>query len=255
MKNKIIFVSIPFELLKDKYLPLVLKEKLNVEITLKAEILDNFSRRDFKEIAEKLKEAGLKTTIHLPYMDLSLGALDAWIRDTSIKRIIFAIERAIVFDPINLVLHSGYHPQGHREVKLFWRDKLIEGLGKILTVVKDLKLNLALENTFEPDPEFMKPIFENIKDLGWCFDPSHAKVFSEEKNELKWLYTLFPYIKEIHCHDNHGEWDEHLAIGKGIIRFEEIFDFLKKNALSPILTSEAHTEEDTILNLNYLNKL
>lgn len=70
-----------------------------------------------KNISRKLKESGIKTTIHLPFMDLSLGALDPWIRETSLRRIFLAIERSAIFEPINLVLHSGYHMDYHREVK------------------------------------------------------------------------------------------------------------------------------------------
>ncbi|WP_038055184.1 sugar phosphate isomerase/epimerase family protein [Thermodesulfobacterium hydrogeniphilum] len=253
--SELVFVSVPFNLLVEKYLSHIFKNRINVEIALNTESLDNYSYKFFRKIAQELKEEGLKITIHLPFMDLSIGALDPWIKEASLRRIIFAIERVVIFEPLNMVLHSGYHADYHREKKSEWRESFIEGLSKILEICKDFNLTLSLENTFEPDPEFIKPVFETFQgELFWCFDPAHAKVFSE-KDELEWLKTLYPYLKEIHCHDNLGKYDDHLAIGKGNVKFKEIFEFLREKNIKPILTSEAHNEEDTYINLKFLKSI
>ncbi len=253
--SELVFVSVPFNLLVEKYLSEILQNKINVEIALNAESLDNYSYKFFRKIAQELKKEGLKITIHMPFMDLSVGALDPWIKEASLRRIVSAIERAVIFEPLNMVLHSGYHADYHREKKFEWRESFIEGLSKILEICKDLNLTLSLENTFETDPEFIKPVFENFQgELFWCFDPAHAKVFSE-KDELEWLKMLYPYLKEIHCHDNLGKYDDHLAIGKGIVKFKKIFEFLKEKNIKPILTSEAHNEEDTYINLRLLRNI
>ncbi|MFN3567997.1 MAG: sugar phosphate isomerase/epimerase family protein [Caldimicrobium sp.] len=246
-------ISIPFELLREKYLPKVLEKRIGVEITLKAEALDNFSRGEFRKIAHILKEEEIPRSIHLPFMDLSLAALDPWIRKVSLNRLIQGLERASLFEPIIAVFHSGYHPDYHREPKEEWRKIFIEeSLQVILKEAKDLKLTLALENVFEPDPTFLEPIFMFYKgDLFWCFDPAHAKVFSE-KEELEWLKLLGFYLQEIHCHDNLGKWDDHLPLGKGIIKFEEIFAMLRAMELQPLFTIEAKKEEDALLSLHYL---
>ncbi len=252
---ELVFVSIPFNLLVERYLEKVVKNRINVEIAINAESLENYSYKRFKEVAQRFKNEELKITVHLPFMDLSLGALDPWIKEASLRRILFAMERVIVFEPMNMVLHSGYHADYHREKRFEWRESFIEGLSKILEVCKDLKLTLSLENTFEPNPEFIKPVFENFQgELFWCFDPAHARVFSE-KEELEWLKVLYPYLKEMHCHDNKGKYDDHLAIGKGIIKFNEIFEFLREKGIEPLLTSEAHNEEDTYINWNFLRNI
>lgn len=251
----LVFVSIPWKLLVEKYLSLVLENKVNVEISLNAETLDKYSFLDFKSLAKMFKESEIKITIHLPFMDLSLGALDPWIREASLRRIFLAIERISVFEPLNLVLHSGYHRDYHREVKDEWRKIFIESLENLLEFTKDFGLNVSLENVFEPEPEFLKIVFETFKpNLFWCFDPAHARVFSE-REELEWLNLLYPYLKEIHCHDNLGTFDDHLAIGKGKIRFKEIFEFLRKKEIKPFLVSEAHNEEDTYLNVKILSEV
>ncbi|PMP69179.1 MAG: hypothetical protein C0190_00395 [Thermodesulfobacterium geofontis] len=253
--EKPIFISIPWELLINRYLPLVLEKRVNIEIALNAKALDSYSYFDFKKIAKKLKEAEIKTTIHLPFMDLSLGALDPWIKEVSLRRTFLGMERASLFEPLNLVLHSGYHMDYHREAKKEWRESFIESLEKVLNFAEELGLVVSLENVFEPEPEFLKPVFEKFKDrLFWCFDPAHARVFSE-REEIEWLNILYPYIKEIHCHDNLGKYDDHLAIGKGKIKFDKIFDFFKERNIKPLLVSEAHNEEDTYINMEVLSNV
>ncbi|QER42028.1 sugar phosphate isomerase/epimerase [Thermodesulfobacterium sp. TA1] len=251
--NPLVFVSIPFNLLKEKYLPLVLAHRINVEVSLNAFSLDNYPYSTFKEIAVQLKNQGLLTTVHLPFIDLSIGSVDLWIREVSFKRIFLAVERASLFQPLNLVLHSGYSYNYH-EIKEEWREQFIENLNKLLDFIREENLFLSLENVYEPTPEFMLPIFEAFYGkIGWCFDPAHGRVFSK-KDELQWLQTLYPYLKEIHCHDNLGEEDDHLAVGKGVLKFEAVFHFLKEKKIVPILTSEAHNEEDTYVNLEVLTK-
>lgn len=249
----LVFVSVPWELLVNKYLHLILEHKINVEIAINAKALDKYSYFEFKNVSKKLKENGIKATIHLPFMDLSLGALDPWIKEASFKRVLFAMERSILFEPLNLVLHSGYHMDYHRGEREEWRGSFVETLEKILEFAEEEDLTISLENVFEPEPEFLRPVFENFRNrLFWCFDPAHARVFSE-KEELEWLKVLYPYIKEIHCHDNLGKYDDHLAVGKGKIKFKEIFDFFKEKGIKPILVSEAHNEEDTYINLKVLS--
>lgn len=251
-----IHISIPFELLMDQYLDVVIKSGIAVEISLKAEVLDRLERRAFREVAKILKKESITCTIHLPFMDLSLAGFDPWIREISLKRLFQAMEIASLFSPKLCVFHSGYHPDYHREERESWRRIFIEeSLPRIFERARDLNLDLSLENTFEPDPEFLLPVFEAFSgSLSWCFDPAHARVFSE-KDELTWLHSLYNYLKEIHCHDNRGKWDEHLALGKGVIQFREIFIFLSERNLSPIFTIEAKKEEDALSSLTYLKSL
>ncbi|MGC9016807.1 MAG: sugar phosphate isomerase/epimerase family protein [Caldimicrobium sp.] len=246
-------VTIPFEELYSIYLPEVIERGISPEITLKADALDTFERKIFREVANLLKKEALCPTIHLPFMDLSLSALDPWIRKVSLKRLFQGMEIASLFEPELCVFHSGYHPDYHREPKEEWRKIFIEeSLPLIIDKAREFSLSLALENVFEPYPEFMRPIYESFKgELFWCFDPAHARVFSE-REELYWLEVLYPYLSEIHCHDNLGKWDEHLPVGRGIIKFKEIFQFLKEKDLKPSLTIEAKKREDALLSFQAL---
>lgn len=249
-----ILVSVPFDLLREKYLPQVIERKLPIEISLDREVMDRFSLRDFMEIAESLHQAGIFCTIHAPFCDLSPGALDALVREASRRRLREALRVAALFAPAGVVFHSGYHPGYHREIVDQWRARLLESLEILLEEAASLGLELFLENVFEPSAELLRPVWERFPSLKWCFDPGHAYAFAHTTWEA-WLPVLYPYLAEIHLHDNRGEWDEHLALGKGSIPFPEILAFVKEKGLRPLLTLEAHREEDVEPGLAYLQNL
>ena len=66
---------------------------------------------------------------------------------------------------------------------------------------------------------------------------------------------VFPFIKQVHLHDNHGHKDEHLGLGKGKIDFMLLFSLFKKYQRYPILTLEPHTEKAFWDSQDYLQKL
>jgi sugar phosphate isomerase/epimerase len=244
--------SVPFELL-DAYLPKIIAGRLPIELVIKHEVLDKLSFSDFKGLANRLKDSGIELTVHLPFMDLSLAAFDPWIRKVSLLRLFQGMEIASLFEPKICVFHSGYHQDYHREQKDKWRDIFVEeSLSRILNLADELNLTLALENTFEPIPDFMKPIFEAYKNrLYWCFDPGHAKVFSEA-DELTWFDILSPFLIEMHCHDNLGKFDDHLPLGEGVINFQEIFKAIRKQNKEVFLTVEARSEEAFLKSLAFI---
>jgi len=244
--------SIPFELL-DTYLPKIIDGGLPIELVIKGEVLDKLSFSDFKGLAKRLKDSEIELTVHLPFMDLSLAAFDPWIRKVSLLRLFQGMKIASLFEPKVCVFHSGYHQDYHREQKDKWSDIFIEdSLSAILNLADELNLTLALENTFEPTPNFMKPIFEAYKNrLYWCFDPGHAKVFSEA-DELTWFDILSPFLIEMHCHDNLGKFDDHLPLGEGVINFQEIFKAIRKQNKEVFLTVEARSEEAFLKSLSFI---
>ncbi len=254
--KKRVRVAIPFPLLVERYLPLVLQEGIQPEIGLDHQALDLFPRAEFERVAQVLGEAGIKPTVHAPFCDLSPGAFDALIRRVSLERLHLSLELAQAFQAEVMVFHSGYHPGYHRERYKPWQKFLSQGLEDLVKKAEDLGVPLALENVFEPTPEFLTPVVEAIDSpfLGYCFDPGHALAFAHS-SWSPWLKAFQQRLLEIHIHDNDGSWDQHLVPGKGKIPFEEIFTFLREKGLTPALTYEAHREEDVIPGLLYLEGL
>ncbi len=240
----------------DRYLPLALREGFSLEVGLDDEALDKFTEKDFQAFARTLDEHDIKRSVHAPFRDLSPGALDAAIRRTSVNRLKQALETAAIFSPEIVVLHTGFHAPYHLERKDSWLGYAREGFAEITTHAEKLGLKLALENVSEPDPSWLTPIVEEIKSpaLGYCFDAGHAYAFAKTTWE-PWLYAFGPRLFELHVHDNDGSWDLHLPPGQGKIPFAEIFSYLARKGIKPLVTFEAHRKEDVLQGLIYLEEL
>ncbi len=254
--KKIAFISCPFDMLVEEHLPLVLQEGINLEIGLSGTILDRFKLPSFKRVARKLESSSLRCTIHAPFIDLSLGAIDSMVRTATIKRLLRAIDIAAVFRAKSMVFHTGFDPKHYHGQKEEWLENCYTTLKLILTHagLKGIKLNL--ENVFEYTPEIHQAIFSRFDEpgLGFCFDLGHQKVFSKRGMD-EWLEAVGNKIGQLHLHDNNGDWDDHLAIGMGKIDFERVFQYLEKNRLAPLITIEAHKKEDVIPSLEGLSRL
>lgn len=253
--KKKVHLALPFPMF-ERYLPKVLAEGLNLEVGLDHEALDLYRARDFRQAACLLKRTGIACTVHAPFCDLSPAAFDGLVSKASLKRLRQALRVARYFEPAVVVFHSGYHPGYHRERAAEWLDRARAAFAVLVEEAEKYSLRLALENVFEREPSLLTGIVEEIDSpvLGYCFDAGHALAFAKSSWE-PWLRAFQSRLFELHLHDNHGDWDDHLPPGTGKIPFPAIFEFVKNRGLSPALTFEAHREEDVWPGLAYLAKV
>jgi len=102
-----VHVNVPFQDLLNKYLDKFLEWKINPEIGFNCFALDETSDV-YLGAAEKINKAGLRVTVHGPFMDLRPGAVDPLIRKVSEDRIKKAAEIAGQFRPLNIVGHHSF---------------------------------------------------------------------------------------------------------------------------------------------------
>ncbi len=250
-----VHLALPFVMF-GSYLEKALSLGLSLEVGLDHQALDLFGARDFKKVAQRLKKASVPLTVHAPFCDLSPGAFDSRVRKASIRRLKEAFRVASYFEPQVVVIHTGYHPGYHRERKDKWLELAKRGFEELAVEAQAFGLRLAVENVFEPGPELITQIVEHLASpsVGYCFDAGHAYAFA--KTDWKpWLLAFRKRLFEMHVHDNDGSWDDHLPPGRGKIPFKEIFSFLAKERLTPVVTFEAHREEDVIPGLLYLQEI
>src|SRR5512139_3377182 len=79
-------VHMPFHVLKERHLSMVLAERINPEISFDHVTMERYGKNDFRAVAEELRAADLRVTFHAPFLDLRPGALDPKIRQASIDR-------------------------------------------------------------------------------------------------------------------------------------------------------------------------
>lgn len=242
MKNKI-HAHVPYSRLGE-HLEFAIANRINPEVYLPAESLDKIVWEELASHADALKSAGLATTIHSPFMDLNPGAMDISIRGASRRRIQQVMKAAELLHPRVIVVHPGFDDLHYGDNRLEWLKNSIGFWREFVPQASELGTVLAVENIYEKEPSTLKALLEEIDSpcFRHCFDVGHWHMFKTVSME-EWFSELGSYIVETHIHDNHGQSDEHLPVGEGIIDFALFFRLLLKHAPEAVWTIEAHSAE------------
>lgn len=162
-------------------------------------------------------------TLHGPFLDLNPAAWDSMIREATFRRFAQSYEAARELGAKKIVYHSCFYPRVY--FLEGWAERVSEFLNHFLEGRTDIEV--ALENVLDPKWEPLKEIAGQVEaeNFGLCLDVGHANCYSKQPVEM-WAQGLAPYLTHIHVHDNHGEKDEHLALGEGTIRWDAIQDIL-----------------------------
>lgn len=252
-----VHVNVPFQDLVSKYIDKFLEWEINPEIGFNCFALDEKSDV-YLGVAERIHKAGLKVTVHGPFMDLRPGAVDPLIRKVSEDRIKGLAQIAGQFSPINIVGHPSFDRRYYVSNEDQWLRSSIETWSAVLEAIEPYGASLCLENVYETGPKQIKAVLDGLDSprAGFCLDTGHFNVFAEAPLE-EWIGELGGYIKELHLHDNFGQADEHLPVGDGNFPFHDLFAMLKHKK-KPVITLEPHNEIHlwkTIENLKKSNLL
>ena len=254
---KKVFVACPFDLLVAKYKDRLVDTGINPEIGLNRAAINNFSIPDFVKVAALFRDHGISCTIHAPFTDISMGAIDNRVRAASLDRLRTALDIASVFGAGSIVMHSGYDRQQYLGAEAQWLENTIASLEMLLDYASLAGTRIFLENVYEPDPGFHRRIFDAIDSrlLGFCLDLGHLHVFSPGSSMEQWLQSVGHRLGELHIHDNRGKEDEHLPVGQGECDFDALFTWLEKHHICPTMTVEAHDEEAVFPSLEAVGAL
>ncbi|MDD5476380.1 MAG: sugar phosphate isomerase/epimerase [Syntrophales bacterium] len=249
-------VNMPFRLLMEKYLPIVLRERMNLEIGFDCFALDAYGLEDFQKTAGILSDAGVKVTFHAPFYDLRPGAIDGKIREVTFNRIAEVFRVVPLFKPLSVVCHAAFDRRYYVSHEDEWLENSIKTWTPFVRMARDLGTTLMLENVYEDCPDELKLLMEHLvsvsrkesggaeaePSVGLCFDTGHWNAFSGTPLDV-WMEGLGPFIGQVHLHDNDGSGDEHLPVGEGTFPFYDFFDILNRRERKPIVTIEPHTPE------------
>ncbi|ACK41374.1 MULTISPECIES: sugar phosphate isomerase/epimerase family protein [Dictyoglomus] len=195
-----------------------------------------FYRGKFCEKPESIKEFAVKNdiflTMHLPYIDINLASFNDEIWEKSIESILKAIEYGEKAGIKRAVLHPGGVPLSHLVLIFLAQRRLRKALEFILEKAEKYDVEVCIENPYFEENDIFSNVdqfYKFIKGFGGklkvCFDFGHAHI--SKKGIDYSLNLLKPFITHVHIHDNHGEKDEHLSLGKGSIDFKKYLDFLR----------------------------
>jgi sugar phosphate isomerase/epimerase len=237
-------VHVPFNRLKADLLPFVIREGVNPEIAFHHRDLDRFAEADFREIADRLADAGRSVTFHAPFLDLRPGALEPRIRQVTLERLCRCFELVPLFRPRSIVCHPSFDERYYIGCERLWLENSLETWRRLLEYLEGTETIIALENVYEQGPDQLRPLFDALDSpqVRFCFDTGHANAFGSASYR-EWLHGLGDRLGEIHIHDNNGAVDEHLPVGEGNFPFLEFLQGVRERNLAPILTVESHSEE------------
>lgn len=223
-----------------------LEHALNPEIAFDAETLDGTAPASFARMAGAIREAGLRVSFHGPFVDLSAGSSDPAVRAVAARRYEQLLALVPLFRPVTVVAHAGYDWRRYGYFQPLWLEHSLRFWGEIAARLSPLGGRLVLENVFERGPGEMAELFARLaeRDVGLCLDCGHAVAFGEEPL-LNWVERLGPFVAELHLHDNGGERDEHLPVGRGGIDFGPTLERLfAMHPEPPLVTLEIHRRDE-----------
>ena len=196
----------------------------------------------------RVKEAGLEIfNIHMAGSEDNL----MWCDDEKLRRkhvepIKRTIEEIADYDIHNLVVHlceRGDVPAPNKN--------LLKSVEELIPVAEANHTVLSLENTWRSD--YLEAVWQEfpVKELGFCFDTSHANLRDQFYLAEKYHHLLSAY----HLSDNDGIQDRHWLPFDGVIDFTKVMPLLRKKeipyTLEVIANKQLYPEETQFLAAAY----
>lgn len=249
-----LYVHVPAHLLPAR-LSFLLNRRLQPEVACQEVALEKLDFIQLGECADQLQEQGLSTTLHAPFSNFNPGSQRKRIRNLSLKTADQSLLLAEKLHARRIVFHPGL-AYGDDEKKLnIWLENNLSFWPEFLLRAAEINCTICIENIYATSPDIFIRLISLLDSphIGHVFDIGHWNIFGTGKL-LTWLNETAPYLKHMHLHDNHGERDEHLAVGQGSVPFSILFEWMKTTASPPTVTLENHSLPDMEQSLKVLQK-
>lgn len=199
---------------------------------------------NYRMIREAIASTNLGITVHAPYGDLNLATINYPIWRESVRQVCTCIEKSADLSD-RVTIHPGYlSPAGKLVSQKVWELQK-EALTEIGKVAENNGILACLENMIGVKeflcrmPEEIIGMTEGVPGIGITFDFGHANTIGQVDAFLRHL----DHASHIHIHDNHGQSDEHLALGAGTINWEKVGKSIARG-YSGILVVEGRSLEE-----------
>jgi len=213
-----------------------------------------------KMLKDAASTSKISFTVHAPFASINLASpepLQSVLLDFMDK----SLERSHALGAKVFVIHPGLlSPFTIHFPEIAW-ESLVASIKHLAKFSENLgSPRIAVENMAPPYP-FLISQFSEIERLfqelenfnvGLCLDVGHVKKAGGEKTFIR---DVGRRITHVHAHDNSGESDAHLQIGKGVIDWGYIVHSLKKLNFDGYMVIENNTLEDAYNSVYYLKSL
>ena len=89
--------------------------------------------------------------------------------------------------------------------------------------------------------------------LTWDIGHTNNLKAREREAEEKFFFKFLSKVKNVHIHDNKGDWDEHAVIGSGTVDFQKYFKIFEN--MDVYFTLEIRPKEKALQSLEILKEM
>ncbi|VVB69850.1 endonuclease 4 [uncultured archaeon] len=231
------------------YLNLSLPEALEriSRLSDRAEIICESRHSLFRpENIEVASSFSLEYTVHGLVADINIASIYPEFRETSVALHRRAIEASSRIGSELYIIHPGYNAWS-----FCWRDArlaLDQSLSELAPLQEELGIRLAVENMPRSEWLFFNKPDVDLHGMGLVLDVGHAQTCGTLSD-----FLCHPALSHVHLHDNSGNGDEHLALGRGCIDLMPVLKVILEKKISAAL--EQKTEEGVLESLETLKRL
>jgi sugar phosphate isomerase/epimerase len=186
---------------------------------------------------------GMRFQVHAPLSDVNIGSVHEPMRIAAINEIKQAIMMCRQLEIPLVTIHPGF-VQGIAFLnKAKALEKTKESVKEIAAYAAGQSVTVAVENlpaninaTCTQADELLEAI--EGSGLGICFDMGHANTAGQMDELLK----LVDRFKNVHLHNNGGQWDQHNRVDDGSADLSKVVSVLKKSYRGNIIIESTDLE-------------
>ncbi|OGF44646.1 MAG: hypothetical protein A2452_08065 [Candidatus Firestonebacteria bacterium RIFOXYC2_FULL_39_67] len=193
----------------------------------------SFEDASEKAVAEAIKKNKLVVTFHLAFFSMKKKRFlkDLKTRLDNIKG--FIKRNKMEKHVLNICFDPAFDEVGERHDVVYNANNTIKALKFTLKNISRVKVGIENWTVNSKISDFQK-ISKAIKSkrLGILLDLGHMNIavkkgLIDKENISEYINSLPLSVVELHVHDNNGEEDSHLPLGRGNMDYAEVFKILK----------------------------
>lgn len=181
-----------------------------------------------ERLREQFAERGLWTTVHAPIYDMNLSSPSPALSAAALGEVIQAVDLAADVGAQVVVVHPGHVDEDYLpldgERDRAWR-RFSFAMDAILAHAGAREVQVALENKqrgrgwdmVHTPAEHLRAL-EQFPTLQACLDLGHLHTTSGDP--AAYIAALTGRLVHVHLHDNRGDRDEHLPLGRGTVAWQ-----------------------------------
>jgi sugar phosphate isomerase/epimerase len=185
-----------------------------------------------------VKQNSMRLAIHARHRGVSFGAHDATLRLRFVEelqataRFAAALGGDVVVAHVGEIVPPANSPHASEEtLRQEAFQFALDSFARCAPVAADCGVRICVENVQLRPNEIITSFGDHLRlvdaighpSVVCALDTGHAHV---NGGIQACIQAFGPRLQHIHLHDNHGEKDEHLEVGKGAIRFADFAQFL-----------------------------